>query len=178
MINTNKLVGAEEFTKSYKRVEWASHWVDEFGSIHKLNDTVKRVYAYRLERYKYFKSIHKDMYEANQTVSDTLGIGKSSVERAMQLLKAMGLADVCQIGHNKYITHIYPPEYIKGDLVNKKIDNKDKGGKAMTKEEWEVMEHNKRIKNKVLASEHKMHVLTEEEYIRLLELAQKGKTLD
>ena len=173
-ILTSSYYKEEHFYMAYKKLFTASHWVcGDTGEEVKLTHNLKAVYIHKMDQYKAFKRKGQTYHESHQRVADRIGISLKTVEeKAIPLLKRMGLIQIVSESTRKHTTTMYEIKYLKGYLINKKLVKEKKTvykkGEGITREEVKRIEHNKKQIDKIKTnSKEKLFVLTEEELNRL-----------
>lgn len=174
------------FYMTYKRLVHATHWVDPLsGEEVKLSHNFKAYYHHRLDQYRAFTKQGNTYLESNRTVSDYLGIDYDMIRRDYNaLLKRMGLLVIDSTIPRKPVYTLFELKYIKGWLINKKLEKHNKKDKKTTKKgtTWEdikQLEKNKRsidkIKSDITAD---FVVMTREELEQLIKVndAHNGNT--
>ena len=174
-LQTDEYFKEGHFYMAYKKLFTASRWVDpETGEEIKLTHNLKAIYTHKMDQYKSFSKKGQLYHESHQTVADKLGISLKTVEeKAIPLLKRMGLIYIKRINTRKYITTMYELKDINGYLINKKLGkhmkNNKSNYKSMTHEEYKRVEKNKKNLDKIKDNMTEDYViLTKDELQRLI----------
>ena len=144
----------EHFYMSYKKLVTASHWVDpDTLEEVKLTHNLKAVYSHKMDQFKSFTKKGKPYIESHQTVADKLGVSLKTVEeRAIPLLKRMGLISIQKVNTRKYVTTMYPLKAMNGYLINKKLSkhlNKKNKGKSLSERDYKATLNNRKLITKI-----------------------------
>ena len=110
---------SEYFTKAYKQIDLATHWVDESGACHKLTSSLKLVYRWALHEFQSYSVAGKEYYATNEQLANDTALSIETVRKNVKpLLKEMGLLTGT---HDKKVFEL---NKLKGKLISVNHTNK------------------------------------------------------
>lgn len=115
------------FVKGSKKFNYCTHWVDPItGEDLEVTPHTKLIYNRIRDEWSSYNKVGYRYFESYQSIANYLGISRSMVkDKAIPLLKRMGLVEVVQVGYNKFNMIVYGVNSVKGKLVNYNLKKED-----------------------------------------------------